>query len=522
MVDRIRISALSFLTAGAVAGYYGFHLIYRGDSPAHVIFPGALIAFALISLFRVLAGAGDMDGSAKGMGCGVLIAPPYGRFFRQWGLHIIVLSVGIALGIAVSGTMLRGAGRISLGIPRENLIALQGTLLDDPRTLSSGTGMAYLDLEKSSGPGGLRASAKGKLLVFFPEHSIPAIKEFGRGSAVFVEGNFLPREEPLFRASSVHVTRPASALEQFRTGLRLGLTRRFMQGAGGGGAVPQNPWGGMALALLLGIRDNLDSDLSRSYRDAGASHVLSLSGMHLAVISTLIAFVLKRPLGLKASSLAGALFIVLYVFLVGSQPSLDRSVIMYLLGVLAVFGALPRDPASLLSMAFLVQIIRQNDSGMALSFILSYLALWGILRPGNAIHELWRGKVPELVLQPLTASLGAFIATAAVSVYFFGGLRPIGIAAGLLIVPLTTVFMISAMIWLGLSFCLPVLTVPLGAGLSLLYRVLEALVSLAARAPGIDKPGFLPVLAVSLGLSALVMYLGTRQRARRSCLAPLP
>ncbi|GHU54580.1 hypothetical protein FACS189442_1010 [Spirochaetia bacterium] len=489
MVDKLKISPLSSLTLGAAAGYYGFHLIYGRDSRTTAVLLCVLAASALISFFRVLA--------------------QYDRSFRRWNLHIVALSVGLVMGIGVNGTQ-----HISLGLPPERVIALQGTLLDDPRALSSGTGMAFLELEKSAGKGGVRTSAKGKVPVFFPEWSIPTLKEFGRGSGVYVEGTFKNQDDPLFSASAVHVTRPASALEQFRTGLRLELARRFV--------TPKNPWGGMALALLLGIRDNLDTDLARAYRDAGSSHVLSLSGMHLAVLSALIALILKRPLGLKASSFAGAVFILLYVFLVGSQPSLDRSAIMYLLGVLAVFGALPRDPVSLLSLAFLVQIVRQNDSGIAISFTLSYLALWGILRVGEAVHELWRGKLPEFFLSPLTASIGAFIATAAVSVYYFDTLRPIGIAAGLLIVPLTTVFMIGALIWLFLSFCIPVLTVPLGMGLSFLYRVLDALVSLAARAPGLNQTGFIPVLAVSVGLSALLIYLGRRRRVLRRRLAPLP
>ncbi|GHT91459.1 competence protein ComEC [Spirochaetia bacterium] len=508
MVDKLKTGALSSLTVGAAAGYYGFHVLYGRDHWAAAIFLSLILAAGLISLFRVLA-----------HGSGFLIAPQYDRFFRHRGLHIIVLSVGFVLGIGISASIPR---HISFGLPEEKVIALQGTLLSDPRALSSGSGMAYLDLEKSAGRGGLRTSAKGKILVFFPEESIPALKEFGRGSGVYVEGSFKNQDNPLFSASAVHIIRPASALEQFRTGLRLEFTRRFIRGSAGAGGVVQNSWGGMALALLLGIRDNLDTDLARAYREAGSSYVLALSGMHLAVLSALIAFALRRPLGLKASSLLGALFIVLYVFLVGSQPSLDRAAIMYLLGALAVFGALPRNPASLLNLAFLVQIVRQNDSGIAISFILSYLALWGILHVGEAIHELWRGKIPEKILSPFTASLGAFITTAVVSVYYFGELRLIGIVAGLIIVPLTTVFMIGALLWLVLSFCLPVLTVPLGMGLSFLYRVLDTLVRLAARAPGLNQPGLFPVMTFFLGLSALVLYLGGRRRALRSCLAPLP
>jgi competence protein ComEC len=107
-------------------------------------------------------------------------------------------------------------------------------------------------------------------------------------------------------------------------------------------------WGGLALALLVGIRDSLDSNLTRQYRDAGCSYVLALSGMHLAVLISIISFFLKKPLGLKKAAIAGAAVILLYCFIVGPMPSLDRSLLMYLLGVLAVLGALPKEPISLL------------------------------------------------------------------------------------------------------------------------------------------------------------------------------
>jgi competence protein ComEC len=327
----------------------------------------------------------------------------------------------------------------------------------------------------------------------------------------------------MFRASAVHINSPAPPVEQFRTGLRRNLVSRLSR--------PENrTWGSLSLALLLGVRDNLDSALARSYREAGISHVLALSGMHLAVLSGLIAFLFKPSLGPKGAAMVGAVFIMGYVFLVGSQPSLDRAAIMYLLGALAIIFSLARNPASLLNLAFLIQIIRQPESGMSVSFMLSYLALWGILHIGLEITGLFRGAIPPALLQGLSASLGAFIATASVSAANFGILQPAGILSGLVVVPLTTFFMILSIGYLALPF----LARPLGMVLSLLYKTLDRLVGFSAGAPGIvlgtpPSPGgllettrWLPVLVLSLVLGVLVWFLARRRALRAGCLSPFP
>jgi competence protein ComEC len=409
-------------------------------------------------------------------------------------------------------------------LPPETITAVSGILAEDPRMVSGGRGLGTLALEETVGRRGVRASAKGRLTVFFPDDALARVKDFGRGSRIYAEGTlvsgnrgslFQAGDNSLFRATSVHVSRPAPALDQFRTGTRLEIVRRLDPGAGGG-------WGGLALALLLGIRDNLDTGLSDLYQRAGCSHILALSGMHLAILSALIAFCLKGPLGLKSAAAAGAVFIILYVFLVGVQPSLGRAALMYLLGTLAVLGALPKSPGLLLGLAFVIQCIVQPASGLSISFILSYGALAGILTVGEAVRELCRGKIPEALLQPLAASLGAFLLTAGLTAVFFGSLRPIGIAAGLILVPLTSLFMIAALVWLALSFIFPPVTPLLGRFLSLLYDLMDYLVSLAAAVPGIPVSRPLWVAVLSLGLSAFVLWLGTRYGALKRRLAPFP
>ncbi|MDR3172879.1 MAG: ComEC/Rec2 family competence protein [Treponema sp.] len=499
---------LSALTAGSVFSYYGVCLLNSRDLFGAFAFPWAFIAAVVILWSFFLA-----------LGAPFVLS---GRPFR----HIRILCASFALGLIVGAGLGAGVpGALSLGLPEERISALEGLVLEDPRALSGGNGMAALKLERTWG-GRVRSSARGRVTVIFPGGRLEELKEFGRKSRVYLEGNFLPPRAGengpgLFRAAAVHIISPAPPLEQFRTGLRRNLVSRFSR-------QENSSWGSLALALLLGVRDNLDSALAHSYREAGISHVLALSGMHLAVLSALIAFIFKPSLGQKGAAVLGAFLILAYVFLVGSQPSLDRAAIMYILGALAVIFSLARNPASILNLAFLIQILVRPEAGISISFILSYLALWGILHIGLKIAGLFRGKMPPFLLDPLAASLGAFIATSAVSAAGFGMLRPVGILAGLVIVPLTTLFMVLSLGYLALDLIFPLLARYLGMALSLLYKVLERLVAFSARAPGIvlENPGAFGfgawVLALSVLLALLIFILAERRRLAISRIPPLP
>jgi competence protein ComEC len=479
---------------GAAAAYYGK---YRPLIPG-----GILVILGLACFFRAAA---SLPGRFR-------------RESRAAVLCLLSLGLGCTLGLSARAAV---RDRPLVGLRDREIRGIRGVLREDPRTVRGGRGMGLLDLEETAGGDGLRVSARGRMSVFFPEGTVPRLRTFGRGSRVFVEGALIRRDggEPFFRAESVHIITPPPTQDQLRTGIRLFLLDRFSPertGTYGGGG---GSWGGLALALLVGIRDNLEDELAAAYRQAGCSHVLALSGMHLGIVSAVIAFLLRKPLGLRAAAVTGVLFVLLYVYLAGVQPSLERSAIMYLLGTLALTGALPRKPFALLGLTFLIQIILRPESGDSLSFILSYLALAGILTLGEGLQRVFRGRLPELLSQPLSASIGAFIATAAVSAAFFGVLRPVGILAGILIVPLTTVFMITSMIWLALNCLFPLVSLPAGFVLSVVYDILSRLVQAAGRAPGIavSDPGL--VFGLSAAAGALLI-LWTGRIKMRSYLAP--
>jgi competence protein ComEC len=509
---------VSPLTVAALFGALGFY--GRSFLPGAVLPVGLALAALTAALFLVWTKSGPAAFFPYSLFPGK--APARSRYFPGMAA---ASCCGLLAGLW-AGT---GIAPLSPGLPVEKIVSLSGTLLEDPRSFQtemedpeSRRGMAVLELKESGavlpGTGSARASARGRVPVFFPGGTMPRLKEFGRGAEIFVEGRFLDQEGnaagtftvPRFRAVSVHVVRGAPGPERLRTAVRGFVLERL----------ERKSWGGLAAALLLGTREDLDGDLALAYRNAGLSHILALSGMHLAFLSALLAVLFKKPLGKKGAAAAGLCFIVLYVFLVGPQPSLVRAAIMYVMGSCMVLTGRTRQSLTLLAAAFLVQLLWDPFSATTVSFILSYLALGGILVLNESLETIVKKCVPPSLAGALTASLGAFLVTAPVVVLFFGILRPIGIAGGLLVVPLTGLFMALALGALG-GGSIPFLGNFLDHAPAFVEFLLRKTVAFFALAPGLGI--LLPGACIGFPLAGIaVLFLAGRTKRYRSYLAPFP
>jgi len=502
MVARRGIAPLAAAALGAAWTFYGFRIIASAGAWAAPRF----LILTLLGATAVLAAAWALRSGS----IAVLWSASDGGVRPGLLWSAAAFCLGATIGIAALGS---DRSAPAWGVPSASVAVVSGIVLDDPRLFGEGRGMLRVGLRSVQTSAGASVSATGSLTVFLPAAAVPDVVANGRGSVISAEGRVIPASGSFgaaFRAEDVRVTGRAAPLQRLRTSRRSSLLDRL---------VPLD-WGGLALALLFGVRDQLDSELSEAYAKAGSAHVLALSGMHLAVISALVALALKRLLGLRASAVAGAVCIVAYVAFVGPQPSLVRSVLMYVFGAAAILAGLPRPGAAMLGAAFLVQIGLDPASALSLSFILSYLALAGILAVGAAADELLDGLLPTFVRTPLAASIGAFVLTAPVAVAFFGSLRPVGILAALVLVPLASLFMVAALAYLVLAAVLPFAAYPLALALSVLYRLNDLIVRIAAGAPEWPLGSTAGALALSLAVSVLLLYLRYRVDQTRMRLDP--
>jgi competence protein ComEC len=490
MVDKPLQVPIFFTAIGAAFGFYSFHFFSK-----YLPFD-----FYVLVLIFLTAGFLCLVNGIVFLRKFLFAFRDKDRFLKELRIVISFLVIGVVLGTVSYTAQMKKA---SAGIPFEKVLGLSGNLVDDPHLLASGSGAFTFEMLSSQGKDGLEASAAGLVQVYFPETLFESIKSQGRGSKIFIDGSFLPESadnsyaNPRFSARSIHVYEDSSWLHAARTKTRMSII----------GSFEEQRWGGLALALLLGVRDFLDTEMAEHYRMAGCSHVLALSGMHLGIIAALAAFILKKPLGLRKASGFSAVLIIVYVFIVGAQASLMRAAIMSLLGTFVILKDYPRNMISILSLSFIIQIMLFPASANTVAFMLSYLALAGILLFSPLFVEFFKGWLPDFLANPLASSMAAFLVTSPVLAAFFGTIMPIGIAAALVIVPLSTLFMILSIIWFVVQN-VPFLSSLIGKVLDFIYTVLDLMVLQAGKVPGwaVTNTAVICVMCIVIGLILLLAY----------------
>lgn len=137
---------------------------------------------------------------------------------------------------------------------------------------------------------------------------------------------------------------------------------------------------GIARAMFLGDTDHLDRDLRRSFADAGLSHVLAISGMHITAMFLMLNWLLTfLPLHLRTRLLLMLGILLTYMLLTGASPSVVRAVLVSATVIVAQLAHLRTRALNLLGAAAIAQILYDPSVMYQLGFQLSYAAVAGIL-----------------------------------------------------------------------------------------------------------------------------------------------
>ncbi len=301
-----------------------------------------------------------------------------------------------------------------------------------------------------------------------------------------------------------------SPFARIRSNLRLSLMRMLYD------------WkesGGLLLALLSGNRDYIQSDLALAFRNAGLSHILALSGMHLSILGG-IALGLSMGAGGKKFSVKFTLLVLCgFVWFAGNSPSLDRALIMALAAAVLRASGIQAGVLSLLAFSALVQLCINPEQTYSLAFILSYTALAGIVLAGKWITVLVQPWIPVRAISPLSASIGAQLFTIPVIALSFGVLSPAGSIAACVVSPFVTLFLVMGLFFAGVSALFSGITgiiLPVYNGL---YRIITGIVQWFASIPGIvlkDLSAMLGAGILCLAGIVLLYVLYERTCARRA------
>lgn len=178
-------------------------------------------------------------------------------------------------------------------------------------------------------------------------------------------------------------------------------------------------------ALVLGQRDELDSEQRQAFSRSGTIHVLAVSGMHVGLIFAIFSFVLAWWGRSDRARIFRGLFILLalwgYAGLTGGSPSVLRATIMFSLFTLANMAEQRTDHLNSLFGAALILLLVDPGMMWSYGFQLSFLAVFGIIlfyRPLRGLL-LPESKLMASIWALAVVSISAQLLTGPLSVHLF-------------------------------------------------------------------------------------------------------
>jgi len=195
-------------------------------------------------------------------------------------------------------------------------------------------------------------------------------------------------------------------------------------------------------AMLLGLRTDLSDTLRRDYTSAGASHILVISGMHMAIISNFVlsAFLFLRMRRRMAAGIT-IVFILVFMAISGFSVSVVRSGIMQILLLLGILIGRTTDALNSLAIALLVLMISNPFCTADVSLLLSFSATLGILVLSPRMIQFLTGRIRDLsrrkmmvrLCLPLVSAVSAVLGSLPVQLFVFGTLNFSSILSSLLV-----------------------------------------------------------------------------------------
>ncbi|MDO5522696.1 MAG: ComEC/Rec2 family competence protein [Bacteroidia bacterium] len=211
-------------------------------------------------------------------------------------------------------------------------------------------------------------------------------------------------------------------------------------------------------ALTLGYKHDLTNEVQEAFRAAGTSHVLAVSGLHVAIIYAIFAFLFsflgKRGKRFVVQQVLIVAALWFYAFLAGLSPSVLRATIMLTIASAGLaWGRKGFTYNTLAATAFL--LLAYNPFNLFdVGFQMSFTAVFAILFFNPLLNRLYvpRMKAQKYAWNLFTVSLAAQIGVFPIALHYFGTFPTYFFVANMLVVP---------MIGIIIYACLPMIAVVL-------------------------------------------------------------
>lgn len=194
-------------------------------------------------------------------------------------------------------------------------------------------------------------------------------------------------------------------------------------------------------ALILGQRQEMDRSVYTEYVNAGAIHILAVSGLHVGIILWLLSIVLK-PLELLKHGKTFKVIIILillwsFAIIAGLSASVTRAVTMFSIVAIAMNLKRPANIYNTLAISVLILLLFKPMFLFDVGFQMSYLAVLAIVSIQPLLYKLWspKWKLITYFWQIFTVTIAAQLGVVPISLFYFHQFPSLFFISNLAIIP---------------------------------------------------------------------------------------
>ena len=193
---------------------------------------------------------------------------------------------------------------------------------------------------------------------------------------------------------------------------------------------------GILMAMILGEKSEIDTDIKELYQMSGISHLISISGLHVSIIGMMIyKFLRKTTIPIKPAAVISYVIMLMFGFITGFGVSATRAIIMFFVMIGSYILGRTYCIYSSLALAAIIILIDKPLYLFYSGFQLSFLAVLGISLCSNSKKS---GKI--------LSGLGISLFTLPVVLYSYYEIPLYSVILNLLVIPLAGIVLIFGIV----------------------------------------------------------------------------
>jgi competence protein ComEC len=261
------------------------------------------------------------------------------------------------------------------------------------------------------------------------------------------------------------------------------------------------PASSLASGMLLGAT-SMSKELTQTFRTAGLSHIVVLSGFNIVIVMSTILFVFSfLPLLLRIF-IAGS-SVIMFVIMVGASPSVLRAMLMALISLLALtLGRSYVARQALILSLFVIVMYEPQSLVHDVSLHLSFLATAGLVYMSEGIGNFLQSYSffvhKKFITELFATTLAAYFSTLPYVMFTFGSVSVYALIANILVVPFVPLAMLISFLVIVSSYFSETLFWMLGITDTYLIRFMIYIAELVEKLP-------FSTISISLTFTSMVL-----------------